>query len=52
MISVGGNLGNEALTCESPGIYTFDLSNLEWVQQYTALSVATSSSKVGARTPS
>ena len=48
MISVGGYLGNKPLTCESPGIYTFDLSNLEWVQQYTALSAETDSSKAGA----
>jgi hypothetical protein len=37
MVVVGGYVGNE-LSCESPGIYVFDLSNLEWVQQYTALS--------------
>ena len=37
MVMVGGYVGND-LSCESPGIYVFDLSNLEWVQQYTALS--------------
>ena len=39
MIMVGGYLGTTtALTCEYPGIYVFDLSNLQWVQQFTALS--------------
>jgi hypothetical protein len=37
MVMVGGYVGDE-LSCESPGIYVFDLSNLEWVQQYTAIS--------------
>lgn len=37
MVMVGGYVGDE-LSCESPGIYVFDLSELEWVQQYTALS--------------
>nr|POE51133.1 kelch repeat-containing protein [Quercus suber] len=40
MISVGGFVGNANLTCESPGIYVFDLSALQWVQQYTAYGVA------------
>jgi len=34
---VGGYIGDE-LTCESPGIYVYDLSNVQWVQQFTALS--------------
>ncbi|KXL47832.1 hypothetical protein M433DRAFT_63791 [Acidomyces richmondensis BFW] len=37
MVMVGGYVGNE-LTCESPGIYVYDLSNVQWVQQFTALS--------------
>src|ERR1700709_2244954 len=37
MIVVGGYVGTE-LSCESPGIYVFDMSNLQWVQQFTALS--------------
>lgn len=37
MVVVGGYVGDQ-LSCESPGIYVFDLSSLEWVQQYTALS--------------
>lgn len=41
MVVVGGYVGDD-LSCESPGIYVFDLSNLEWVQQYTALSAGSS----------
>lgn len=37
LVSVGGYVGDQ-LSCESPGIYVFDLSNLQWVQQFTALS--------------
>lgn len=37
MVMVGGYVGDQ-LSCESPGIYVFDLSNLQWVQQFTALS--------------
>jgi hypothetical protein len=37
MVIVGGYVGDE-LTCETPGVYVFDLSNLQWVQQFTALS--------------
>ena len=43
MVMVGGYVGDQ-LSCESPGIYVFDLSNLEWVQQYTALSSSDSDS--------
>ena len=39
MIVVGGYVGQD-LSCDSPGIYTFDLSNLEWTTQYTSLSSA------------
>ncbi|KAK5137155.1 hypothetical protein LTR08_000660 [Meristemomyces frigidus] len=37
MVVVGGYVGDQ-LTCDSPGIYVFDISNLQWVQQFTALS--------------
>ena len=40
MVMVGGYVGNYPITCDSPGIYVFDLSNLQWVQQFTALSAA------------
>ncbi|KAK4545154.1 hypothetical protein LTR36_003705 [Oleoguttula mirabilis] len=40
MIVVGGYVGTE-LSCETPGIYVFDMSNLQWVQQFTALSPGT-----------
>ena len=39
MIMVGGYVGTQ-LTCEQADIYVFDLSNLEWVQQFTALSAS------------
>lgn len=38
MVMVGGYVGAGKLTCERPGIYVFDLSALEWVNQFTALS--------------
>lgn len=38
MVVVGGYVGDQSLTCESPGIYVFDLSALEWVNQFTARS--------------
>lgn len=38
LVSVGGYVGEDiALSCESPGIYVFDLSKLEWKQEFTAL---------------
>ncbi|RMX92424.1 hypothetical protein D0868_13417 [Hortaea werneckii] len=36
MVMVGGYVGDQ-LSCESPGIYVFDLSNCQWVQEFTAL---------------
>ena len=39
MIVVGGYVGQD-LSCDSPGIYTFNLSNLQWTTQYTSLSKA------------
>lgn len=44
MVMVGGYTGSSQLSCESPGIYVYDLSNLQWVQQFTALSTGSSSS--------
>jgi hypothetical protein len=44
MVMVGGYVGDQ-LSCESPGIYVFDLSSLEWVQQYTALESSDSDSE-------
>lgn len=39
MVVVGGYTGTaNALTCESPGVYVFNLSSLQWTNQYTALS--------------
>ncbi|MCJ1412401.1 hypothetical protein MMC19_006495 [Ptychographa xylographoides] len=37
MIVVGGYVGQN-LSCESPGIYVFDASELKWVNQFTSLS--------------
>jgi hypothetical protein len=36
MIVVGGYVGQD-LSCDSPGIYAFDASELSWANQYTAL---------------
>ncbi|KAI9831671.1 MAG: hypothetical protein M1819_004737 [Sarea resinae] len=36
MIVVGGYVGQN-LSCDSPGIYVFDVSQLKWVNQFTAL---------------
>lgn len=38
MVMVGGYTGQGVLTCDSPGIYVFDLSACEWVNQFTAIS--------------
>ncbi|KAK0932738.1 hypothetical protein LTR29_015696 [Friedmanniomyces endolithicus] len=43
MVMVGGYVGDQ-LTCDSPGVYVFDMSNTQWVQQFTALSPGASSS--------
>lgn len=43
MVMVGGYTGADTLTCESPGIYVYDMSNLQWVNQFTALSGSNSS---------
>lgn len=36
MIVIGGYIGTD-LSCESPGIYVFNLTSLQWVNQFTAL---------------
>lgn len=36
MIVVGGYVGQE-LSCDSPGVYVFNMSSLEWSDQFTAL---------------
>lgn len=36
MVVVGGYVGTD-LSCDSPGIYVFDTTNLTWTSQYTAL---------------
>src|SRR5690242_6044370 len=39
MVMVGGYTGtNNALTCETPGIYVFNMSSLQWTNSFTALS--------------
>ncbi|KAI7229559.1 kelch repeat protein [Hortaea werneckii] len=43
MVMVGGYVGDQ-LSCESPGIYVFDLSNCQWVQEFTALSAGNADS--------
>ena len=37
MIVIGGYVGTD-ISCDSPGIYIFDLSELKWRSQFTALS--------------
>ncbi|EME80813.1 uncharacterized protein MYCFIDRAFT_1070, partial [Pseudocercospora fijiensis CIRAD86] len=36
MVMVGGYVGDQSLTCESPGIYVFDMSAAQWVNEFTA----------------
>ncbi|PQE25858.1 kelch domain-containing protein [Rutstroemia sp. NJR-2017a BBW] len=43
MVVVGGYVGKD-ISCDSPGIYVFNASSLEWVQSFTALSSSSSSS--------
>lgn len=42
MIVVGGYVGTD-LSCDSPGIYVYDMSSLTWVEQFTALTSSNSS---------
>ena len=39
MVMVGGYVGNQ-LSCDSPGIYVFDLSSAQWVERFTASSAS------------
>ena len=36
MVVVGGYVGNQ-ISCDSPGVYVFDASELKWQNQFTAL---------------
>ena len=36
MVVVGGYIGTD-ISCESPGIYVFNLTSLQWMNQFTAL---------------
>ncbi|KXS95209.1 hypothetical protein AC578_6932 [Pseudocercospora eumusae] len=38
MVMVGGYVGDQSLTCESPGIYVFDMSAAQWVNEFTSKS--------------
>jgi hypothetical protein len=42
MVVVGGYVGKD-IPCDSPGVYVFNASSLEWVQSFTALSSSSSS---------
>jgi len=37
MVVVGGYIGTE-ISCETPGVYSFNASSLQWMNQYTSLS--------------
>ena len=39
MVVVGGYLGPLSTQCDSPGIYVFDMSSLEWKSSFDSLSV-------------
>ncbi|KAF2101569.1 hypothetical protein NA57DRAFT_10793, partial [Rhizodiscina lignyota] len=43
MVVVGGYIGND-IPCESPGVYVFNMSSLQWGTQFTALSSSDSGS--------
>lgn len=43
MVVVGGYVGNQ-LSCESPGVYVFNLSTLKWTNQFTSLTGASQKS--------
>lgn len=52
MVVVGGYTGAQLeLSCESPGIYVYDLSNLQWIQNYTSRSVSGSSAQADSDNP-
>lgn len=43
VVSVGGYVGTD-ISCDSPGIYVFNASSLEWTSDFTALTSSSSSS--------
>lgn len=47
MVVVGGYVGKD-ISCDSPGIYNFNLSSLEWTNSFTSLSSSSSSGSSGA----
>ncbi|KAK4613936.1 Kelch repeat-containing protein [Fulvia fulva] len=49
MVMVGGYTGANSLTCESPGIYVYDLSTTSWVNQFTATSAESDSGSTSGR---
>jgi len=51
MVVVGGYVGDQ-LSCDSPGVYVYDLSSTQWVQQFTALSPGSSTASSSASSPS
>jgi hypothetical protein len=49
MIVVGGYIGPD-ISCEYPGIYVFNMSSLQWENQYTSLSTSASSNPFSQQT--
>jgi hypothetical protein len=43
MVVVGGYIGKD-ISCEAPGVYVFNMSSLQWQNQYTSLSAGAKSS--------
>ncbi|KAJ8061175.1 hypothetical protein OCU04_010248 [Sclerotinia nivalis] len=43
IVVVGGYIGTD-ISCDSPGIYVFNASSLQWINSFTALSSSSSSS--------
>jgi len=39
MIVVGGYIGKD-ISCETPGVYVFNMSSLQWTNQYTSLTAS------------
>jgi hypothetical protein len=51
MVMVGGYTGSDnALTCETPGIYVFNTSSLQWTNQFTALSAGSKNNEFSQQT--
>lgn len=51
MVVVGGYVGKD-ISCDSPGIYNFNLSSLQWTNSFTSLSSSSSSGSSGSGTGS